>query len=53
MSQRSALNLGGSKEVKPGLNSIGTQILEVCERSESDTDQCFGSGRMQGDEYGA
>ena len=34
MSQTSALNLAGSKEVKMGLNSIGTRILVVCERSK-------------------
>ena len=34
-----AINLGGSKEVKIKINSIGTRILEVCERSESDPDQ--------------
>ena len=30
MSKTSALNQGGSKEVKMGLNSFGTRILEVC-----------------------
>ena len=44
---------GGSKEVKRGLNSIGTKILEVCMRSEHVADQCFGSERVQGDENGA
>ena len=29
-SQSSALNLGGSKKVKHGLNLIDTRILEVC-----------------------
>ena len=44
---------GGSKEVKTGLNSIGTKILEVCERPERVADQCFGSGRVQEGENGA
>ena len=30
VSQSSALNLGGSKKVKHGLNLIDTRILEVC-----------------------
>ena len=30
VSKTSALNQGGSKEVKMGLNSFGTRILEVC-----------------------
>ena len=34
MSQTSALNSGGSKKIKMGLNSFGTEILEVCKRSE-------------------
>ena len=39
MSQTSAVGLGGSKEVKTGLNTIGIRILEVCERSECVADQ--------------
>ena len=42
MSQTSTLGRGGCKEVKRRLNSIGTRILEVCERSECVADQCFG-----------
>ena len=34
VSQTSALNLGGSYEVKMGTISIGTGILEGCEGSE-------------------
>ena len=30
-----------------GLNSNGTRILEVCERSESVADQCIACGRVQ------
>ena len=40
--QTSALNYGGSKEVKMGLISFGIEIHEVCENSECVTDQCFG-----------
>ena len=41
VSQTSALGQGGYK-VKKRLISIGTRILEVCERSECVADQCFG-----------
>ena len=37
-----------------GFNLIGTEILEVCERSECVTDQCFGlGGGLQGGKNGA
>ena len=44
---------GGSKEVRRGLNSIDTIILEVCERPDRVADQCFCSERVQGGENGA
>ena len=53
MSQTSALNLAGSKKVKMGLYSIGTSILEVCDRSECVADQFFESGMVQGGKNGA
>ena len=53
MSQTSVLNVTGSKEVKMRLNSIGTRILEVCERLECVTDQCIKFGRFKGGENGA
>ena len=53
MLQTSALNLGGSKEVKIGLKSFSTKLLEVCEGSKSVAHKCFGPGRVQGGEYGA
>ena len=52
MLQTSVLNLGGSKGVKMGLNLFGTNILQVCNRSECVADQCFGSGRIQGGKMG-
>ena len=35
-----------------GLNSFGTEILQVCKRSECVANQCFGSGRIQGGKMG-
>ena len=48
MSQSSSLSRRGSKEVKMGLNSVGTRILEVCERLECVADQCIKFWRVQG-----
>ena len=42
VSQTSALGWGGFKEVKGRLNSMGTRILKVCERSECVADHCIG-----------
>ena len=39
---------GRVQGVKMRLNSIGSGLLEVCEKSECVADQCFGSGRLQG-----
>ena len=52
MSQTNALNLKEAKEVKMGLNSFGTKILEISEWSECVTDQCFESGRVKGVKLG-
>ena len=46
--QISVLGQGGYKEVKMRFNSIGTRILEVCERSECTADQCFWSRGCKG-----
>ena len=45
MSQTSAIDLGGSKEVKMGLTNFGIEMLEVCEGSQCVADQCFEVGR--------
>ena len=45
MSQTSAFDLGGSKEVKMGLTNFGIEMLEVCEGSQCVADQCFEFGR--------
>ena len=50
LSQTSAIDWGGSHEVRTGLKSLGTRILEVCERSELVTDRCNGLGRVPGDQ---
>ena len=41
MPQIGVFNLRGSKEAKPGLNSISTRIMEVLEKSESFPDPMF------------
>ena len=41
MSYTGALCLEGSQEVESGVNSIGTGIMKVFDRSDRVLDQCF------------
>ena len=41
------MGLGGSKEFRTGLNSIGTSNLEVCQRSKLVPGMCFWLGKVQ------